>query len=124
VPARPDIRGVEPPAEGGMHSEFRNLVPASFEVPRFESLPNPAGFEALVDDPRRPTSGRRRSSRGSAKKGKRDRNQLLLLIAVLVVIALLAVVYLATKNTKEPADDPLTPQGASRATSQPVDTRP
>ncbi|KRA30916.1 MULTISPECIES: hypothetical protein [unclassified Nocardioides] len=122
-PARPVIRGVDPPAEGGMHAEFRNLVPASFEVPRFDRLPDPVGI-ALTDDARQHTSGRRRTRSSSTGRSRRDRNQVLLLIAVFVVIVLLAAAYLATKGTQEDPDDAGTPQGASRVTSQPDDARP
>ncbi|MCX6399664.1 MAG: hypothetical protein NTX33_07030 [Propionibacteriales bacterium] len=116
---------VAAPDEDGMHSEFRNLVPTSFEVPR---LVTPASGElgVLAEDPRRRSSGRRRSDSG--KKGgpvePRDRGPMLLLIAAIVVLILLAVVYFAAKQMREETDVTIDPQGASRVTSQPVDVRP
>lgn len=117
---------VAPSYEDGMHSEFRNLVPTSFAVPR---LGTAAGDEiaVLAEDPRRrSSSGRRRSSKGGKKSGPaqpRDRAPMLLLVASIVVLVLLAVVYFAAKQMREQTDDTVTPQGASRVTSQPVDVR-
>lgn len=106
-----------PPAETGMHAEFRNLVPASFEVPRFEKLEGADDLAALTDESSQHRSGRRRrrSSR-SRRKGT-----WLLLLAVLVLVAL-AVVYALSERTEETPDD-VVPQGASRVMAQPVDTR-
>lgn len=119
-------------APRGMHEEFRDLVDAKFDVPRFEPLEGsvPEPTRAGAADVRRARERRRRGgarrgtrsrSRATAYTSKGDRQQTLLVVALLVVLITVGALYAAFHDPgATPSDDPA-PQGASRSISHPVE---